>query len=66
MALYCNHHARHRGRLYLVPLRYGSYGGGGPMKQVKGKPLQLSEKDRRKIIARAEQAHSHAGCFDNL
>ena len=65
MAYYCNHSARHRGRLYTVPLRYGLFGGAGPMKQVKGKPLKLSAKDRRKIIARAERAHSRAGCFDD-
>ncbi len=66
MALYCDHHVRHRGRMYRVPLRYGSYGGGGRMEQVKGKHLKLSEKDRRKIIARAVQAHGRTGCFDDL
>ena len=63
MALYCSHEVHHRGRLYNVPLRYGCHDGAGSMKQIKGKLLKLSPKDRRKISARATRAHAREGCF---
>jgi len=49
-----------------VPLRYGYHDGAGSVKQIKGKVLKLSSKDRRKIIARATRAHARAGYFDGL
>lgn len=64
MAHYCSHDVRHRGRLFRVPLRYGVYGGGGALTRIKGKKLRLSPQDSRKIIARAEQAHSRSRCDD--
>jgi hypothetical protein len=62
MAYYCGHDVRHRGRLYTVPLRYGVYGGGGRITQLKGKPLRRTPKDNRKIIARAERHHCRS-CY---
>jgi len=39
----------YRGRLLEMHLRYGCYEGGGGAKVIKGKPLELTDRDHERI-----------------
>lgn len=55
MACYCSIEVCFKSRTFSVPLRYGSYGMGGTMEQVAGKPFRLTPKQQTAIAVKAEK-----------
>lgn len=70
MATYCNETVQYRGRLVEVSFRYECYNG---MYVAKGKPLEFTSRDRRKVLQILrrrgrvdERGHHPFDCFADI